>query len=89
MRKVTKRWFGPYVVKHVHDNATYSLCELDGTKLKIPIASERIKLFKQRDASEPFEDHMKDEVEEYEDLNAKEDNDDRTMEDEDIAQDKD
>ena len=45
-RKVAKRWFGPYHVKHVHDNATYSLCELDGTDLKVPIAGKRVKLFK-------------------------------------------
>ena len=89
MRKVTKRWFGPYVVKHVHDNATYSLCELDGTELKIPIVGKMIKLFKQRDASEPVEDHMEDEVEESKDLDAEEDNDDGTMEDKNIVDDED
>ena len=88
MRKVAKRWFGPYVVKHVHDNATYSLCELDGTELKTPIVGKRIKLFKKRDASKPFEDHMKDEVEESKDLDAEEDNEDGTVEDEDIVEDK-
>ena len=31
-RKFSKIWFGPYIVKHVHGNATYTLCELDGTK---------------------------------------------------------
>ena len=54
-RKVAKRWFGPYRVKHVHDNATYSLCELDGTDLKVPIAGKRVKLFKRRNANEPFD----------------------------------
>lgn len=47
-KKFSKRWFGPYVVKVVHDNATYSLRELDGTSLKLPIAGKRIKFFKRR-----------------------------------------
>ena len=51
MRKFSKRWFGPYVVKHVHDNATYSLFELDGTYVKIPVAGKRIKVFKKREDS--------------------------------------
>ena len=89
MRKVAKRWFGPYVVKHVHDNATYFFCELDCIELEIPIAEKRIKPFKQRDASQPFEDHMENEMEEFEDLNVEEDNDDGTMEDEDIIEDED
>ena len=46
MRKMVKRWFGPYIVMHVFDNATYKLCELDGTEVKGPIAGKRIKLFK-------------------------------------------
>ena len=37
------------MVIKVHDNATYSLRELDGTRLKVPIAGKRIKIFKQRD----------------------------------------
>ena len=48
MHKFSKRWFGPYVVRDVHDNATYSLSELDGTEVKVPIAGKRIKVFKQR-----------------------------------------
>ena len=51
MRKFSKRWFGPYVVKHVHGNATYSLFELDGTDVKIPIAGKRIKVFRKREDS--------------------------------------
>ena len=46
MRKMVKRWFGPYIVMHVFDNATYKLCELDGTELRVTIAGKRIKLFK-------------------------------------------
>ena len=49
MRKFSKRWFGPYVVEGVHENATYSLSELDGTKVKVPIAGKRIKVFKKRE----------------------------------------
>ena len=43
-----KRWFGPYIVMHVLDNATYKLSELDGTELIVPIAGKRVKLFKKR-----------------------------------------
>ena len=49
LRKFSWGWFGPYVVVATHDNATYSLRELDGTMLKIPIAGKRIKTFKRRD----------------------------------------
>ena len=48
IRKFSKRWFGPYIVKEVHDNATYTLSELDGFELRVPIAGKRVKLFKQR-----------------------------------------
>ena len=51
-RKFAKRWFGPYVVKKVEDNATYRLAELDGAPLAIPIAGKRIKVFKRRDLVE-------------------------------------
>ena len=51
MHKFSKRWFGPYVVKHVHENSTYSLSELDGTEVKTPIAGRRIKVFKRREDS--------------------------------------
>jgi hypothetical protein len=37
------------VVVATHDNATYTLRELDGTMLKIPIAGKRIKTFKKTD----------------------------------------
>jgi hypothetical protein len=49
LRKFAKRWFGPYVVIKVHDNATYSLRELDGTPCRIPVAGKRIKAFRRRD----------------------------------------
>jgi hypothetical protein len=37
------------VVVATHDNATYTLHELHGIMLKIPVASKRIKTFKRRD----------------------------------------
>ena len=37
------------MVVATHDNATYTLRELDGTILKIPIAGKRIKTFKRKD----------------------------------------
>lgn len=49
VRKFARRWFGPYVVERVNDNATYLLRELDGTLFKIPIAGKRIKVFRRRD----------------------------------------
>ncbi|KAL3687990.1 hypothetical protein R1sor_014299 [Riccia sorocarpa] len=54
-RKFARRWFGPYVVVTVHDNATYSLRELDGTPLRLPIAGKRIKYFKKREADRDFD----------------------------------
>ena len=51
-RKFSQRWFGPYVVKKVEQNATYHLVELDGTPLALPIAGKRIKIFKTRDRME-------------------------------------
>ncbi|MCO5587992.1 hypothetical protein L7F22_041945 [Adiantum nelumboides] len=56
MRKMVKRWFGPYVVLHAYDNATYKLCELDGTQLKVPIAGKRIELYKKREGEFVLED---------------------------------
>jgi hypothetical protein len=49
VRKFAKRWFRPYVVIKVHSNGTYSLRELDGTLLRIPVAGKRVKVFKRRD----------------------------------------
>ena len=50
-RKFLKRWFGPYVVKEIENNATYFLAELDGTRLALPIAGKRIKIFKRRETT--------------------------------------
>ncbi|KAL3702114.1 hypothetical protein R1sor_020136 [Riccia sorocarpa] len=56
VRKFSRRWFGPYVVLAVNDNATYSLRELDGTILRLVVAGKRVKLFKKRDdTSELFD----------------------------------
>ncbi|MCO5595794.1 hypothetical protein L7F22_049842 [Adiantum nelumboides] len=49
VRKMVERWFGPYVVLHAYDNATYKLCELDGIEMNVPIAWKRIKVFKKWD----------------------------------------
>jgi hypothetical protein len=48
LRKFSRRWFGPYVVVATHDNATYTLHELDGTMLKIPVVGKQIKTFRRR-----------------------------------------
>ena len=42
-RKFLNRWFGPYVLKTVEDNATYQFMELDGTYLVVLIAGKRVK----------------------------------------------
>ena len=48
IRKFAKRWFGPYVIKKVYDNATYKLSEIDGSLLQNLILGKRIKIFKKR-----------------------------------------
>ncbi|WP_208972703.1 hypothetical protein, partial [Escherichia coli] len=53
---MVKRWFVPYEVLHVYPNATYKLCELDGTNITVPIAGKRVKLFKKRDGQILYED---------------------------------
>jgi hypothetical protein len=50
LKKFARRWFGPYVVIDVHDNGTYSLRELDGTRLKVPVVGKRVKAFRRRDS---------------------------------------
>ena len=52
-RKFARRWFGPYIVRSVNDNATYHLAELDGTQIATPVAGKRIKAFKRRNEAEP------------------------------------
>ena len=47
-KKFAQRFKGPYVVTKVHDNATYSVQELDGAEHRLPYAGKRIKLFKRR-----------------------------------------
>jgi hypothetical protein len=45
-RKLDFRWNGPYrVCKAVHDKGTYELTELDGTKLLLTYAGNRLKKF--------------------------------------------
>lgn len=73
LRKFARRWFGPYVVVEVHDNATYTLRELDGTQLRIPVAGKRIKAFKKRDGKYLLEDTSD------EDLNLSLQEDDETV----------
>ena len=38
------------MVNKIESNATYFLAELDGTRLALPIARKRIKIFKRREA---------------------------------------
>ena len=38
------------MVLATHDNATYTLCELDGIVLRFPITDKHIKAFKRRDS---------------------------------------
>ena len=52
-RKFAKRWFGPYVVISVNDNATYHLAELDGTRMMTLVDGKRITAFKRRNETEP------------------------------------
>ena len=58
MRKFARRWFGPYVVISANDNATYHLAELDGTRLVVPIAGKRVKIFKKQYDNEPNVDDL-------------------------------
>ena len=60
----------------MHDNATYSLCELDVTDLKVPIASKRVKLFKRRNANEPFDNFEQDEEQVYDNMDEVEEDED-------------
>jgi translation initiation factor IF-1 len=53
VRKLARRWFGPYVVTSVDDNGTYHLTELDGTRIAAPVAGKRVKAFKKRHEDEP------------------------------------
>lgn len=44
-RKFAQRWFDAYVVVIVHENGTYSLQELDGISIQIPIVRKWVKAF--------------------------------------------
>ena len=65
----------------MHDNATYSLCELDGTDLKVPIAGKRVKLFKRRNANEPFDNFEQDEEQVYDNMDEAEEDEDEGFDD--------
>ena len=56
MRKMVNRWFGPYIVLHAFDNATYKLCGFDGIDLKILIVGKQIKLFRKKEANMVLKD---------------------------------
>ncbi|KAL3691330.1 hypothetical protein R1sor_004981 [Riccia sorocarpa] len=66
LRKFSRRWFGPYAVVRVLDNATYLLRELDGTPLRVPTAWKRVKIFKRRDDDAEFAEMAEDEKETFE-----------------------
>ena len=51
--KFAKRWFRPYIVISVNNNATYHLADLDSTRITTPVAGKRIKAFKRRNEVEP------------------------------------
>ena len=57
-RKFARRRFSPYVVRSASDNATYHLVELDGSRLAIPIAGKRVKIFKKRQDEGPNLDDL-------------------------------
>lgn len=39
------RWWGPYVIQHIHDNNTIKLVELDGEVFKHQININKIKTY--------------------------------------------
>ena len=53
MQTFARRWFGPYVRKSANDNGTYHLAELDGTRMAVPVARKRVKVFKKWHEDEP------------------------------------
>ena len=52
-QKFVRRWLGPYVVMSANDNTTYHLPELEGTRIAVPVARKRIKVFKKQDEVQP------------------------------------
>ena len=75
-RKFARRWFGPYVVTSANDNAPYHLVELDGSRLAIPIAGKRVKIFKKRQDENPDLDDLDDEKGRVEPTNVRKINED-------------
>ena len=59
-----------------NDNATYHVTELDKSRLAIPIAGKRVKIFKKRQDEGPNLDDIKDEDGEAEPINMSEVNED-------------
>ena len=47
-KKFARRWRGPFVITKIHNNSTYEVRELDGTKHRVPYTGKRVKLFKRR-----------------------------------------
>ena len=47
-QKLQERWKGPYYVHEALDNGAYKLRTIDGNVLKVPVNSERLKLYHQR-----------------------------------------
>ena len=41
------------MVTTANDNGTYHLAELDGTRMAVPVAGKRVKVFKKRHEDEP------------------------------------
>ena len=59
------------MVTKVHDNATYTVRELDGIEHRVPYAGKRVKLFKQRSESTINKNSKKD-LEDVYDKNVEE-----------------
>ena len=60
IRKFARRWFGAYAVTSANDNGTYHLADLDGTRIAVPVAKKRIKVFKKRHEDEPDQENVDD-----------------------------
>jgi hypothetical protein len=48
LKKFAEQFHRPYVVTKVHDNATYSVWELNGTEHRLQYVGKRVKLFRRR-----------------------------------------
>jgi hypothetical protein len=60
VRKFSRRWFGPYIVQKVKDNANYHLTELDSTPIALPIVGKRVKIYQRRESLEVEFDALED-----------------------------